>query len=145
MPPTPLKFFAARPVSSDGDEPTAVDGPSTVSLPLSQPRAIEPAALDRGDRQVDTPPSSSSKRARSDAEKGSVVSPPKRPRYRVKTTPSLQESFCSLQVRVPEGFKEDFVSRKVWNGMPWKAQTMLMIQCCSSIAEVSSYGPGGEM
>ena len=122
MPPTPLKFFAPRPVSSDGDEPTAVDGPSTVSLPLSQPLAIEPAALDRGDRQVDTPPSSSSKRARSDAEEGSVATPPKRPRYRVKTTPSLQESFCSLQVRVPEGFKEDIVSRKVWNGMTWKAQ-----------------------
>ena len=27
-----------------------------------------------------------------------------------------------MQVRVPEGFKEDIVSRKVWNGMTWKAQ-----------------------
>ena len=128
---------AQRLVSSSGDEPTAVDESSAVNgepcarvvnLPLASLLAMQPATPGRAVQQADTPPSFCSKRARDDAEEGSGAPPPKRPRYRVKTTPSPEESCRRLQVSLPEGFKEDIVSKRVWHVL--SCCMLFVVSCC---------------
>ena len=125
-----------------GDEPTAVNKELAdvnkepcamdVNLPLAPELEVQPATPVRAVQELDTPRSHvgvseaspgalSSATSAGSSETVLCEPPPKRFRYRGKKAPPPEVAY-PVVVKMPEGHKEELVSKRVWTGMSAGAQ-----------------------
>ena len=116
-------------MTDQGDEPSAVDEPTAVdqepcdiemSLPLSAVLDMQPWTPLRAAQGSSEVLSSSGSPGSSAA--GAIMPEAKRIRLRHKAAPAHNEAASPVAHHMPDYVPEDFVSRRVWQGMTDRAQ-----------------------